>query len=250
LKLLRKKTGAGMLDCTKAISQAKGSADAAEALLKEWGLAGMEKRADRSMSEGRIFARAEASRAAMAEISCETDFVSRNEAFIKAGSRIVDLAFERRLTAADSEIEGLIAGLASSFKENIALKRLVYIAGAAAFVDERVAAFFHDIALHVAAFKPLFLDEERVPEAYLKEKSEEFRKQVEEDEKLRGKAKEILEGAIAGKLRKHLSEVCLLSHGFVRDEKTPVSKALREISEETGFELSISAFAYFRIGEE
>lgn len=76
----------------------------------------------------------------MAEISCETDFVSRNEVFLEAGSRIVDLAYERKLSSPDAEIEGLIAGLASVFKANIALKRLAYIEGGA---DERISSYIH-----------------------------------------------------------------------------------------------------------
>lgn len=94
------------------------------------------------------------------------------------------------------------------------------------------------------------MNERSVSDAYLREKNDAFKKQVEEDEKLRGKGAKILEGAISGKMRKHLAEICLLGHGFVKDEKIPVAKVMRDLGEETGFALSISAFAYFKIGEE
>jgi elongation factor Ts len=280
LKLLRKKSGAGMLDCRKALAETKGDAAVAEALLKERGLASVEKREGRSMEEGRIFSRASGSRAAMAELSCETDFVSLNEAFREAGAKIVDLAFEKRLSAPDIEIQGLVAELGRVFKENIALRRLVYIEGAAderigayihgdgrigalvlakadraisgggaAFEEGKIASFLHDLALHVAAFKPLFLDEASVPDAYKSEKIVDFRRQVEEDDRMRGKSAAILEGAVAGKMRKHLVEVCLLSHGFVKDEAVSVAKAIRALGQECGFGLSIVSFAYFRVGE-
>jgi len=276
IKLLRKKTSAGMLDCRKALAEAAGDTVVAEALLKEWGLAGVENRADRSMCEGRIFLRAEYSNAAMVQIACESDFVARSEAFLAAGAHIVDIAFAKKLRAPDSEMEGMIADIASVFKENIALQRLIYMEGganerissyvhgdgkvgalvlakannAAAFGDERIKAFFHDLALHVAAFKPLFCAQDNVPADYRREKEELFRKEVREDPKMRGKGTNILEGAVIGKMRKHLAEVCLLGHGFVKDEKIPVSEVMWELAERTLFTLSISAFAYFKIGEE
>ena len=275
LKSLRKKTGAGMLDCRKALVEAGGEGQAAEALLKDWGLAGVEKRLDRSMAEGRVFVHASSSRAAMVEISCETDFVARSEAFVVSGERIAVLAFERRLDVPDAEIDGQVAELARLFKENIALRRLAYREGGAAermssyvhgegrigvllltaadspagFDDERVASFIHDLALHIAAFNPLFLSAEKAPEAYLREKEEAFRQQVGEDEKMLGKSERIREGAVAGKMRKHLAEVCLLDRGFIKDEAVPVAEAMSKLARETGFNLSVRGFDYFKIGE-
>jgi elongation factor Ts len=275
LKSLRKKTGAGMLDCRKALVEAGGEGQAAEALLKDWGLAGVEKRLDRSMAEGRVFVHASSSRAAIVEISCETDFVARSEAFVVSGERIAVLAFERRLDVPDAEIDGQVAELARLFKENIALRRLAYREGGAAerlssyvhgegqigvfllaaadspaaFDDERVASFIHDLALHIAAFNPLFLSAEKTPEAYLREKEEAFRQQVGEDEQMRGKSERIRETAVAGKMRKHLAEVCLLDRGFIKDEAVPVAEAMSKLAREIGFNLSVRSFDYFKIGE-
>ncbi len=275
IKLLRKSTGAGMLDCRKALAQAGGDAAAAEALLKEWGLAGVEKRSERATNEGRIFVRAASSRVAMVEIACETDFVARNELFLETGARIASHACENGLRAPDAEAQSQIAGIAGVFKENLSLGRMAFMEAGegeriadyvhgdgrigvlvraradsgAAFGDERVSSFLHDLALHVAAFKPLFLAEGAVPDSYKAEMAEDFRRQIEEDGKARGKSAAILEGIASGKMRKHLAEVCLLGHGFVREEKLPVSEAIRALAEETGHSLEVLDFEYLKIGE-
>ena len=120
----------------------------------------------------------------------------------------------------------------------------------AAFGDERIVAFFHDLALHVAAFKPLFLDEASVPEAYSREKGEDFRKQIEENANMAGKGAAMLEGILSGKMRKHLAEACLLEHGFVKDEKKPVAAIMRELGENSGFGLSVAGYTCFEVGDE
>ena len=90
VKELRDRTGAGMMDCKKALTEANGDAAAAERLLKEWGLAGVEKRAGRATNEGRVFLKETADKIAIIEIACETDFVSRNENFIAHGQKVAD----------------------------------------------------------------------------------------------------------------------------------------------------------------
>jgi elongation factor Ts len=275
LRLIRKKTKAGMLDCMKALSQTGGDSSAAELLLKEWGLAGVEQRADRAAREGRVFIHYSDAGAAMVELACETDFVSRGEAFLAAGERIAAIACAKRLADPDAEIDGLVSGLASILKENIAVRRVEYLqAGAlervyaylhgdgrigvlalaradssAAFEDEGVAAFFHDLALHIAAFHPQFLEEAAVPDAYRLRKTEEFRAQIEEDESMARKSASIREGAVAGRLKKHLADVCLLGRGFVKDEKVPAEKVMRELGVRRGYRLSVAGFAYFGVGD-
>jgi elongation factor Ts len=96
IKLLREKTGAGMMDCKKALTEANGDIHGAEKLIKEWGLAGVEKRSGRATNEGRIFIAKDSSGAAALEINCETDFVARNDDFISNGNKIVAFAWQRR----------------------------------------------------------------------------------------------------------------------------------------------------------
>jgi elongation factor Ts len=274
IRLLRQSTSAGMLDCRRALAESGGDPAAAEVLLKTWGLASVEKRSERVTNEGRVFIAVNETAAAMAEIDCETDFVARNGEFLKIGARIVEAALRKSLEAPDSETEELIAGLAAIMKENIVLKRLalllrpaggyvtsylhgdgrigVLVTGSsrdpAAFEEARVKDFFHDLALHIAAFGPRFLDESQIPSSYIEEKLGNFREQVAEDERLRGKPAKMLEAIVEGKLKKHLAEVCLLSHGFVKDEKTPVAEVLEALRRESGLDFSLATFSSFQIG--
>ncbi len=172
-------------------------------------------------------------------------------------------------------LEGLVKEIASKIKENITLKRVAYFSAgtletlhtylhgegrigvvvkfsandAAAFKNEKVATFIHDIALHVAAFNPMFLDETKVPASWLAEQKEIFQKQVELDEKMKSKPTKVIEGILAGKVKKLLADVCLVDQGFVRDEKVSVAAALQQVVKETGFQLTIADYYFAKVGQ-
>lgn len=275
VKALREKTGAGMMDCKKALTEANGDFAAAEKLLREWGMAGVEKRAGRATNEGRIFVAQTGNELALVEIACETDFVAKNADFIDAGTKIASTALQQKAAAPNEALEEMVKRIASLIKENIALKRVAYFrAGAnetlhaylhgegrigvvvkfsannpAAFNNDKVAAFVHDIALHVAAFNPMFLDESKVPQVWLSEQKEIFQKQVDLDEKMKSKPAKVLEGILAGKVKKLLAEVCLVDQGFVRDEKISVATALGQVSKETGYQLGIVEYYFAKVGQ-
>jgi len=275
VKALREKTGAGMMDCKKALTDSDGDFIAAERLLREWGMAGVEKRAGRTTKEGRIFVAQNESELALAELACETDFVARNADFINAGTKIAETALQQKASGPNESLEGLAKEIASRIKENIALKRVAFFKAEAnetlhaylhgegrigvvvkfrandpaAFKNEKVAAFVHDVALHVAAFNPMFLDESKVPQTWISEQKEIFQKQVDLDEKMKNKPPKVLEGILAGKLRKLFSEVCLVDQGFVRDEKISVATALEQVSKETGYQLAIVEYYFTKVGQ-
>lgn len=275
VKALREKTGAGMMDCKKALAEAGGDSAKAERLLKEWGLAGIEKRAGRATNEGRVFIAAEGPRCAIVEIACETDFVARNEGFIKSGETVAALVLSKSLSSITPELEDLVKDIAIKIKENIALKRVhsiqagpnekleTYIHGdgkigvvvraassdRAKLEDPAAKAFFHDIALHIAAFNPAFLDKTKIVPEYIAEQESIFKKQVEGDEKMKGKPAKVIEGILKGKLAKHLSEICLVDQGFVKDEKQTVGKVLQDLGKTLGASFSIADYIYFRVGE-
>ena len=272
---LRRKTSAGMLDCLKVLSESGGDIDRAAALLKERGIAAVEARSDRETTEGRVFVRATASQAAMAQIACETDFAARSAPFLAAGEKVLDRAFAARLSTPDAETESHIVDLGRVVKENVSLKRLTYVEckagerlsaylhgegaigvilrwtakGSQAPTDARLDGFFHDMALHVAAFAPVFLDEGSVPADYLHEKAESFRAEIEADPSTRAKPPAMREAIAAGKTRKHIAGVCLLSQGFVRDEKIAVAETLRRFGAETGLALAVTGFDRFEVGQ-
>jgi elongation factor Ts len=275
IKNLREKTGAGMMDCKKALVEAEGNFAGAEKLLREWGMAGVEKRAGRATNEGKVFVKEVSGKVSLVEIACETDFVCRNKDFLDAGTRIVDLAFSKSYSEPNAELDGMVKDIASVIKENITLKRVrLVMAGAneyvhsythgegkigvvvkmradkpEAFGNEKVTVFVHDIALHIAAFNPIFLDQSKPEAAWIKEQEEIFKKQVELDEKMKEKPAKVIEGILKGKLKKLMTELCLLDQGFVKDEKFSVTTAMAAVGKEAGCKLEIVDYVYVRVGE-
>jgi elongation factor Ts len=274
IKYLRSKTEAGMQDCRRALAETEGEREAAERLLKEWGLAAVQKRADREAREGAVFIHEEGGRAAMVELVCETDFVSRNDQFRKAGAEAAKHAWEAGLAVPDRRLEELASGLASVMKENIQARRVAFMeAGPAELVasylhgegaigvlvrlgfdaataqEGRLLALAHDLALHIAAYRPLFLDEASIPVAYREERLALIRKEIEEDPAAQAKSAAIRAGMVSGRLRKHFASICLLGHGFVKDEARTVAEVLAGFRAESGLDVTILRFASFRAGE-
>ena len=275
IKTLREKTGAGMMDCKRALVEGEGDYASAEKLLREWGMAGVEKRAGRATNEGRIFSAEGPKALTVVEIVCETDFVARNDDFILAGNKIVAKALADQSAGAFAELEAMVKDIASVIKENIALKRVIRFDAAegeylhsythgegklfvvvkasaasdSVFENGKIKAFIHDVALHVAAFNPMFLDQSVPDKAWVVEQQEIFAKQVELDEKMKNKPAKVVEGILVGKLKKLMSEVCLMDQGFVKDEKMSVAAALAAVKKETGLDFQILQYTYIKVGE-
>ncbi|MDR2618350.1 MAG: translation elongation factor Ts [Treponema sp.] len=278
VKALREKTGAGMMECKNALVETNGDFAKAEKLLKEKGLAAVEKRAGRATNEGKIFVKIKAcpegSQAALVELVSETDFVARNPDFIALGNAIAEKVLEKGYTEPNGELNGMVSDLATKIRENMSLKRITilkaapgeylesYIHGDGAigvvvkaaadkpeiFQNEEAREFVHNIALHIAAFNPLALDRSKVDQGFLKEQEEIFRKQMEQDEKMKGKPGNVIDNILKGKVSKYLSDICLLEQGYVKDEKFTVTQALADIGKRLGAKLSILDFVYFKVG--
>ena len=276
VKKLREKTGAGMMECKNALVATGGDAAAAEKILKEKGLAAVEKRSGRAANEGKIFIKInnDGSRAVLAEIASETDFVARNPDFITLGNELTSKALEKGYTGITDELNEMVKDLAAKIRENMNLKRLMvmdagtneylcqYIHGdgaigvvvkiaaekADALKDEDVQGFAFNLALHIAAFNPMALSREKIDPAWLKEQEEIFRKQMEQDESLKGKPDNVVDNILKGKVNKFLKEICLLDQGYVKDEKLSVAKALEEAGKSAGTVLSVADFAYYKVG--
>ncbi len=272
VKKLRDKTGAGMLDCKNALVETNGDFQLAEKKLKELGLAAVAKRSGRATNNGRVFSHITSSKAALLELACETDFVARNKDFIALGDTILQTIFKNNLTEINSELEGLVNDLISTIKENMTLKRFSvmniadneavadYIHGEGAIgvlvklsaedtsvlSSDRIKEFLFDCALHIAAFNPLYLSEDAVDADYLAEQKDIFTNQVAALDK----PANVTENIVKGKLNKHLSEICFLEQGFVKDDKSSVSTVLKSLSKELGTKLEIVDYTYFRVGSE
>jgi len=276
VKRLREKTGAGMMECKNALVSTEGDFAQAEKLLKEKGLAALEKRSDRATNEGKIFVKIkdDGTKAVLVELSSETDFVARNPDFIVLGNTIAGTALEKGYDAPNDELSGMVTELATKIRENMSLKRLKTVSAGSGeyltqyihgdgnigvvvkcasdkpeiFKDEEVKAFVFSLALHIAAFNPYALDKSKIDSTYVTEQEEIFRKQMEQDEKLKGKPANVLDGILKGKITKHLSEICLLEQGYVKDEKLTVAQALAECGKKTGAKVNIADYVYFKVG--
>lgn len=272
VKALREKTGAGMMECKKALTEAGGDVRKAEKILKELGLAAAAKRSGRATNEGRIFSKTTGTAAGILELSCETDFVARNEEFVEFGENLLRGIIDNNVQEVNDELLGEVTAMVSKLKENITLRRffsttlepnqravdyihgegrigvlVVFSADTAELYDkEEVKNFMFDTALHVAAFNPKYLSPDTVEEPYLKEQQEIFLAQA----KNLGKPEKVIEGIVKGKLNKHLSEICLLNQGFVKDDKQSVAKVMQQVAKDAGGKLDIVDFTYYAVGEE
>lgn len=272
VKALRDKTGAGMMDCKKALNDADGDFAKAEKLLKEMGLAAAAKRGGRATNEGRIFTYVGENAAGILEVASETDFVARNETFGEMGTGLVKLMTDKNLNVDASEVTDTTAQAVSTIKENITAKRFQrietdantlvvdYIHGDGgigvlikltvekpeATQDEAVKELGFNLALHAAAFKPLYLTESQVEKTYLDEQASIFLKQAEN----LGKPEKVMQGIVAGKMKKHLAEICFVNQGFVKEEKKSVAEVIAETAKKAGSAIELSDYIVFSVGQD
>jgi len=270
VKALRDVTGAGMMECKKALVEANGDAAAAEKILKEKGLAAVAKRADRATSEGRVFVRIVGNKAIMLELTTETDFVAKNADFIALGEKMLDVAFEKGYTEANDELNGMLTELATKIRENMTIGRMAVVdvpensvvakyvhsdfkTGALVVVsgskDAKVQEFAYDCCLHLAAFAPAYIKQSDVPQSYIDEQKEIFVAQMKEDPKMASKPENVKEGILQGKIKKHLAEICFEDQMFVKDDKVSVSKKLEQIGKEVGASLAFNKIVLYILGK-
>ena len=270
VKALREKTGAGMMECKKALTECNGDAAEAEKYLKEKGLAAMAKRSERATTEGRLFIRQNGNKIAVVELTCETDFVANNSDFIAVGEKLLDVTFEKGYTKVEAEHESILEPLKVSIRENMKVAKVEVIevpadAVAAFYVHsdkktgsvvvvkgstaDAVKTFAYDCCLHIAAFTPSYTSKKDVPQSYIDEQKEIFKVQMDQDEKMASKPENVKAGILQGKISKHLAEICFVDQAFVKDDKVTVAKKLEQVSKEAGAKLSFKKVALFVLGK-
>jgi len=262
VKELRERTGAGMMECKKALVETDGDMDAAIEHLRKAGLAQADKKASRIAADGRIAvaANADQSEVVMVEVNCETDFVAKDANF----QAFTDAVAANALTAVNDDVEALMAAadngleqsrqaLISKIGENIQVRRMARMSGAGnigAYVhgghigvlvgveggDEELA---RDIAMHIAALNPAYVDVDDVPPEVL-EKEKHFLMEQAADS---GKPADIIEKMVEGRMRKHLSSITLLGQDFVKDGDITVAKLLKQNG------ASVKSFVRLVVGE-
>lgn len=259
IKALNKSTGAGMMDCKKALMEANGDLAGAEKILKEKGLAAMAKRTDRATAEGCVFIKQDGNKVVMLGLTCETDFVSKNEDFIAMGNKLVDLTIANGYTQVEQAHKDALNELSIKVRENMNISKLDVIevpqdAAVATYIHsdkktgsvvvvkgcscDAVKQFAYDCCLHLAAFTPEYLTSKDVPEAYINEQKEIFQAQMNADEKMASKPENVKAGILQGKINKHVAEICFESQMFVKDDKKTVAQKIEEVGKENGKSLS------------
>lgn len=270
VKALRESTGAGMLDCKKALQDANGNLAEAEKILKEKGLAAMAKRSDRATGEGRIVIKQNGNKIAMVEVTCETDFVANNADFQATAEKAADITLANGKSEITDEHKALIDEIAIKFRENMAVRRAAFVevgpnasvgtyvhsdnkTGAIVVIDgssaDEVKVFAKDCCLHLAAFTPAYIKKEDVPQSYIDEQKEIFTAQMAADEKMANKPQNVKDGILNGKINKLLAENCFVDQAFVKDDKFTVAKKLEEVGKAAGAKLSFSKIELFVLGK-
>ncbi len=264
VKQLRERTGAGMMECKKALVETKGDLDAAAELMRKQGLAKADKKATRVAAEGVVaLARAaDASAAALVEVNCETDFVAREQDFRAFAQAVAECALTRRpadlaalgqapLTGGET-VEERRRNLIAKIGENISVRRFAVLGssghlgaylhgtriGALVALEGGTANLAHDLAMHVAASNPRYATAAQVPAEVVAREREILTSQAQGE----GKPPEIVAKMVEGRLRKGLAEITLAGQAFVKDPDLTVEKLLK------GAGARVLAFERFEVG--
>ncbi len=285
VKELRELTGAGMMDCKKALTETNGDMDAAVEFLRKNGQAKAEKKAGRIAAEGLCRVAMDGDKvAAVVEVNSETDFVAKNadfQNFVEAvaaqavNSDAADLdAFMAESWKEDSSktVKEALVEKVAVIGENLNIRRFekvvanegcvvsyvhgggrigVIVEAATNVVNDAVKEAMTNIAMQVAALSPKYVSTADVSEEYKAHEKEILMAQIAQDPKMAGKPEKVIEGAVVGRLNKELKEVCLLEQTYVKaeDGKQTVAQYIAQVGKENNAELSVKKFVRFETGE-
>ena len=286
VKDLREMTGAGMMDCKKALSATDGDMDKAVEFLREKGLAGAEKKAGRIAAEGIVDTAmaADEKKAVIVEVNSETDFVAKNEKF---QSYVADVAAQALTTsAADIDaflaeawaldttktVKEALAAQVAVIGENMNIRRFAQVKEENGFVasythmggkigvlvdvetdvvNDAVKEMARNVAMQIAALKPQYTCDSEVSAEYIEHEKEILLAQIQNDPKESQKPEKVIQGMITGRIKKELKEICLLDQVYVKaeDGKQSVAKYVEEVAKANGAKITIKGFVRFETGE-
>ncbi len=285
VKELREMTGAGMMDCKKALGETGGDMDAAVEYLRKNGQAKAEKKAGRIAAEGlcRVAVKDDKT-AAVVEVNSETDFVAKNEdfqAYVEAvaaqavnsdAANLDDFLAEKWHLDDSKSVKDALVDKIAVIGENLNIRRfqkvvaangcvVTYVHGGGRIgviveadtnvVNDGVKEAMTNIAMQVAALAPKYVSTTDVSEEYKEHEKSIIAEQIKNDPKMAGKPDKVIEGAVNGRLNKELKEVCLLEQVYVKaeDGKQSVAKYIEQVAKENNANLSIKSFVRFETGE-
>jgi elongation factor Ts len=277
VKALRDSTGAGMMDCKRALADAAGDVERARELLRERGLAKAGKRAGRETSEGAVVFASKGGKGALIELGCETDFVAKTPDFQGLAQSIVEACLQASgisdaekalaLPLGGGTVDDVIKAAVAKVGENIQLKRVasvevpgvtggyvhgggklgVLVAIETGLQGAEVEAIAKDVAMHVAAHDPtpIAVDRADVPASVVEKERKILTAQAMES----GKPANVVEKMVDGRMNKFFSENCLLAQGFVKDPDTSIRDLLAKAGKASGSTLTVKSFVRFKLGE-
>ena len=283
VQALREKTGCGMMDCKKALTEANGDMEKAVELLREKGLAAAAKKSGRIAAEGVVLAVVDEAKkvGAVIEVNSETDFVGKNASFVSFVEDCAKTVIDENPADVEALSECKLAGgkdtVAEALREkiltigeNIKIRRFAryegelisYVHGGgtigvlvrfnttpeiAAKPEFKVMA--KDVAMQIAALNPAYLNKEAVPADVLEKEKEILMAQISNDEKLKNKPAQVIAKMVEGKIGKYYKENCLVDQAFVKDGNISVAKYIADTAAALGGEISIAEYVRFEKGE-
>ncbi len=277
---LREKTGAGMMDCKRALAESGGDAEAAVDVLRKKGLAAAAKKSSRLASEGTVAACVAVKSATLVEVNCETDFVARTDDFQDLARQVAATVNEKGPkdveeslllpAAGEISLETLLNEKVAKIGEKISFRRFarfVLPAGSGGVIasyihaggkigvlvellgagqdDAEFAALGKDMAMQIAAANPLYASREDVPAAAVEREKAIYREQA----LAAGKPEKILDRIAEGKLEKYYGDFCLLEQPYIKDPERTVNDLLKEMAGKKGVAVRVGRFARFQVGE-
>ena len=262
VKELRERTGAGMMDCKAALKDANGDIESAIEIMRKSGAAKAAKKAGRIAAEGIISIKQKENNIVMIEVNCETDFVAKDDNFLSFSEAIVDVIMENdvndidnllKLNFENQTIEEATQQLVTKIGEKVTIRRFekcsitnqvgIYLHGTRIGVvveieggDQELAK---DIAMHIAASKPLYINEDNVSKEVLDKEREIYVAQAKES----GKPEEIIKKMVDGRIKKYIKEITLLGQPFVKDPDQSIERILKSA------EANVLSFIRYEVGE-
>ena len=286
VKELREMTGAGMMDCKKALTATDGDMDKAVEFLREKGLATAQKKAGRIAAEGIVMLKVseDGKKAVAVEVNAETDFVAKNEKFQGYVAQVAELALNTKAADIDAFMEEEwtfsesatvkeeLAHQIATIGENMNIRRFAQVTEENGFVasythmggkigvlvdvetdvvNDAVNERAKNVAMQVAALKPLYTNDSEVSAEYIAHEKEILLAQIMNDPKESQKPEKVIQGMIAGRINKELKEICLLDQVYVKaeDGKQSVGKYVQEVAKANNANITIKGFVRFETGE-
>ncbi len=284
VKELRELSGAGMMDCKKALNETDGNMDEAMEFLRKNGQAKAEKKASRIAAEGIVKVAVKDNSAAIVEVNSETDFVAKNEKFqtfvekvaqqaLASDAADMDAFMEEKWVEDNSKsVKDILVEQVAVIGENLKIRRFekvtaengcvvdyihgggrigVVVVAETATVNDTVKEALKNLAMQIAALNPKYIDRSEVSADYIAHEKEILLAQIKNDPKESQKPEKVINGMIEGRINKELKEICLVDQVYVKaeDGKQTVAKYLEAVSKEVGTPVSIKKFIRFETGE-